>query len=461
MSAIIEKPSGIQRHPSGIEASTPKTFPRSQTIAEMKDDIGDILPHRLRKVKSHIPRTALHERSIDPQSSFEPDEIVFEDDERQHDHIQIPNPAKKILDFSAQRFEQLTQSNNMVLKTPTKRSQASEMKVSSASKKNPNLKRLLDTDRFRMSRMKSMKPATITPRKARKNFNESDMLAYSKDAKETDSCNAAATNAVTEENLMDISDSALTPSTNYHKSKEMTSDTPIRSDFVEHSIREEANRTPIKRFDKYHSYNSLSLKSSPEKEKYNILHHDSRDDIPPSFCTPPKSRVQRKRSAAVGLDSPQLTAPPAKRQLYHQENANRTKNHPEIEQDKCFNGLEFTNILTQLKKREVDHIIYHKILYDLPDDALHAAYSVCKSWKELIDDNAHLSVRRRKYVKTMRTNKENVHEFIKPININNNNVKPMLVHNPNQSQIEEQSITLSPSSESFNKTQQVLFLARV
>lgn len=458
MSAVIEKPSGIQRHPSGIEASTPKTFRRAQTIAKIKDNIGDILPHRLRKVKSHIPRTALRERSIDPQSSFEPDEIVFEDDERQHDHIQIPNPAKKILDFSAQRFEQLTKSNNMVLKTPTKRSQASEMKVSSASKKNPNLKRLLDTDKCRLFRKKSIKPATITPRKARKNFNESDMLAYFKDAKETDSCNAAATNAVSEENLMDISDSALTPSTNYHKSKAITSDTPIRSDFVEHSIREEANRTPTKRFDKYQSYNSFSIKSSPEKEKYNILHHDSRDDIP--FCTPLKNRVHRKRSAAVGFDSPQLTEPPAKRQLYNQETANRTKNHPEIEQTTCFNGMEFTNILTQLEKKKMNHII-DKILDNLPDDALHAAYSVCKSWKKLIDENAHLSARRRKYVKKMRTNKENIHEFIKPININNNNVKPMLVHNPNQSRIEEKSITLSPSSESFNKTQQVLLLARV
>lgn len=459
MPAIIEKQSGIQRHPSGIEASTPKNFRRCQTIAKIKDNIEDILPHRLRKVKSHIPRTALRERSIDLQSSFEPDDIVFEYDERQYDHIQIPNPVKKILDFDAQRFEQLTQSNNMVLKTPTKQSQACEMKVSSASKKNPNLKRLLDTDKCRWFRKKSMKAATTTPRKARKNFNQSDMLAYFKDANETDSCNAAASNAVSEENLMDISDSALTPSTNYHKSKAITSDTPIRSDFVEHSVREEANRTPTKRFDKYHSYNSLSIKSSPEKEKYDILHHDSRDDI--VFCSPNRNRVRRKRSAAVGFDSPQLTAPPAKRQLYNPENANRTKNHPEIEQTECFNGLEFLNILTQLEKKKMDHIIYDKILYDLPDDALHAAYSVCKSWKKLIDENAHLSVRRRKYVKTMRTNKENVHEFIKPININNNNVKPMLVHNPNQSQIEEQSITLSPSSESFNKTQQVLFPARV
>lgn len=457
MTAAQADKQGIQRHPSGIEASTPKTFRRAQTI--VKPQAKDGISNPLRKVQSHSPRrTALRERSINFQSSFEPDDILLEDDEQRVEPNPVPNPAKKILDFNPQTFEKLTQSNREVQKTPSKLNHANKIGGSingSASKKSKNVQlKRLDTQKSRVfkeiSRKKSMKLVAMTPTKTQQSFNESDILASLNDAKETDSCGTAS-NTVGDENLMDISDSALsiirTPSTNDSKqTKAVTSDTPIRSDFVEHNIREEANRTPTKRFVKSTSCNYPSVKTSPEKEKNDILF----GCLP---CTPQKNR-QRKRPAASR--SPQLNEPSAKRKIDIGADIQADK-YKVCERNTFFYGLDKLDMLTQLEKKNNFDII-DKIFGYLPDDAVHAAYSVSKSWRKIIEKNALVCLRRRNYVRSMRPIKENLHDTIKPINLNNNNnVKPLHEHNLNCSQIEERPVPMSPSTRRFIETQKVNF----
>lgn len=426
-----EKVQGLQRHPSGIESSTPKNnFKRTRTQSIIKSKHDELVRNRLiRKTQSFSPakRMALRENVIDAGQNVD-----------KH----TDNPARKVLDFTPTKFDQLVnklphnlpttlkiECNQIKAETTNINTRASTrympLKCSDTQKSSSRLVR-------EFSRKKTMRqPALPVPTQTLNSLNESDILmSLATEQNETDSQKC-------EENIGDLAVSAMkTPSTNC---KSQVSDTPNRSDFMKKNICEQANRTPTKRFEKSTSYHfASSVKSSPEKEKFEIVY----GHLP---CTPPKKfRRQLKRPAAVArADSPATNAPSAKRKLY-----------TICQRPSFYNGLEHLDILSHLKKFEMIDIV-ENILESLPDESLQAAYSVCKSWKSFVDGNRKLRSRRRKFVKEMQTIKENINRSeVKPMN-NNNNVKPLHAHNLNSSEWEEKPMAVSPSTQRFNEHQSV------
>lgn len=437
----------LQRHPSGIESSTPKmTIKRThtQSIVKTKMHLTDEMTNRIiRKTQSFSPakRSALREIY---QPSLEPDDIPFEADE-----LQTCNPARKVLEFNAEQFNQLTQmSRPSNFQTPTKINKhvINDEVVNVPSPTNQfKLKRLSAQKQSRLinefSRKKTMKPMLQTPKKSLGSLNESDILASLAPDNETDTCQTMSSVAIqaTDDSLMDISDletSTLhTPSSNtVQKSHVILSDTPIRDDCVEQHIRKTANRTPTKRFEKSISHSFLAVKSSPEKDRFELLY----GGLP---CTPPKNRIRMKRPAPV--NSPLPSEPAAKRKLYEM-----IGNRP------LMTGIEKMDVLTQLKKLGLDQIISN-IFRDLSDASLQAASSVCKSWKCLIDGNHKLRSRRRQFIEMKQMTKENLRSHNHKSNvIENNNTKPLHIHNKNY-QVEEKPVVISPSTRRFNEHQKV------
>lgn len=443
---------GLQRHASGIESSTPKTNfrrTRTQSIVKAKINLADeMIRNRLiRKAQSFSPAKRLALRETNFQHSIDPDDVLVKDDEPP-----AYNPAKKVLEFNIAKFDQLIQMQSVpepssLLQTPKKRIEANAVaKCDEPSSKQLPIKRF-DKSRSRLvkefSRKRSMKPTGVTVAatasmadKAKISLDASDILMSMATEQETDSEKC-------DNSLMETSDSAI--------STIKTTDavipsaaTPMRSNYVEQDVRAGANRTPIKRFEKSTSYNFLSVKSSPEKEKFDIVY----GHLP---CTPPKNhpRRQLKRPlSSMHTDSPCPKAPSAKRKLYN-----------DCKRQMYCNGIEKMDILSQLNNGSLDHII-EKILGYLPDEGLQAVHSVCKTWRALVDRNRRFSLRRRKFVKKMQTTKENVYKHeIKPIinnNNNNNNMKALHVHNRN-CKVEEKTVTVavSPSTRRFNEHQSV------
>lgn len=447
-----EKSHGIQRHPSGIESSTPKMAikrTRTQSIVKPKMSLTDEQTRNrlMRKAQSFSPakRSALRETNY--QCTVETDTVYFEDDE-----VQAPqshNPARKFLEFTAEQFNQLTKQNRpAIFQTPTKINKHiinEEVAASVAHSPSPKLNKLklkrLSAQKCESRLVKEFsrkKTIKSTPKKSLGSLNESDILASLAPEIETEP-QKSTSSANNDDSLMEISDLAVhTPSTNNPKSQAILSDTPIRDDCVKQNVREEANRTPTKRFEKSISHSFLSVKTSPEKEKFDILY----GDLP---CTPPKNRQRRPMKRQAHIDSPLPNEPSAKRKLYEKTI---------LEKPPCMSGIEKMDILTQLKKRKIETFI-DNILQYLPDEGLQAVSSVCKSWKCLIDENRTLRNRRRRYVKNMRMTKENVRRNDNKPNINdNNNIKPLHIHNKNF-QFEEKPVIVSPSTRRFNEHQQV------
>lgn len=444
---------GLQRHPSGIDSSTPKMNlrrTRTQSIIKPKAILADeILRERfIRKAQSFSPakRSALRESNF--QNSIDPDDVLIEEDESP-----AYNPAQKVLAFNTETFGQLIEMSSPppLLRTPKKFNKAETCDAVCSGSSRVTPKRLtpvkrLDSHKSRsrlvkeFSRKKTMKPISLTPTKVKLSLNESDILISMTAANETDSGKA-------DSNLMDISDSAFVAPIKTliacQSRGTRSAVTPVRNACVKRNICESVNRTPTKRFEKSTSYNFLSIKSSPEKEKFDLVY----GHLP---CTPPKNhpRRQLKRPAATSIDSPHPKAPSAKRKLYKI-----------CERPMFYNGIEQLDILTQLKKFEMVDV-YETILGYLPDEGLQAAYSVNRSWKSIVDENPKFRSRRRKFVKTMQTIKENVNgslSQIKPISNNNNNIKALHVHNQNYD-IEERGTAVSPSTQRFNEHQRVSFL---
>lgn len=435
-----ENQPGLQRYPSGIESSTPKTTFRrthTQSIVNPKVNLAEQLARdRLRKAQSFSPRrAALRETNF--QHSIALDNIQFE--------VNAPpahNPARKVLELDAQKFDQLIQQDpSVALLTPTKSTIARNYGINNDDTPTVSPRKYPHKSRSRLMKQKTMRPKIRTPNKKLGSLNESDILASLATNNETDS-NKWAANDGNEDSLMDISDcqtvsTIKTPSTNA-QSQAILSDTPIRSDFVKQNIREEANRTPTKRMEKSISCNVIPIKSSPEKEKFDIVY----GHLP---CTPPKSypRRQLKRPAVSRDDSPLPAAPSAKRKLYEM-----------CARPMFYNGIEQLDIISQLNRCKMS-LIVENILCHLPDENLQTAYSVCKSWRALIDGSRKLRLRRRKYAKTQQMIKENVHQNeIKPNTINNNNIKPLHAHNKNY-KAKERPTPVSPSTQKFNEHQEV------
>lgn len=485
---LPEKSEGIQRHASGIESSTPKNnFKRirTQSIVKPKMNLVDELTRDrlIRKTQSFSPskRTALRETNF--QHSIEPNEVPIEAaavtvTAAAAIEPKLYNPARKVLEFSTRKFEQLIQPSATIttapktkLKTPIK-SKIAEVDDATtpkiATKQHTPLKRLSKSRLIKeFSRKKLTRTVTLrhTPSKAVASLNESDILAElaNENETETERKAAAAVTANTDDSLMDISDvsvslsSAKTPSTNNQRRLQrqqqqpqaiVRSDTPLRDDFIKQNVREEANRTPAKRFQKSTSYNFLSVKSSPEKEKLDIVY----GHLP---CTPPKNRQHRslKRSAAALRTESSLASvePSAKRKLYSE----RTR--------PFYNGMPQLDILTY-SQRHASIKIVDRILNHLPGEDLRAASMVCTSWHEFVTKNPELNSRRRRFIKAMKTTKENVaaaqietkSNNSNQASTNNNNTLPLHLHNKNYVALAERSITVSPSKRRFEEHQQVL-----
>lgn len=448
----------LQRNPSGIESSTPKTNfrrNRTQSIVKAKVNLVDeMIRNRLvRKAQSFSPAKRLALREPNFQQSIDLEEVIAETEEPQS-----YNPARKVLEFNVQKFDQLLQmqpSQSSALQTPKKQKEVNTVTAKCDEPKTKQLPiRRLYTHKTRsrlvkeFSRKKSMKPTTTsmtneaTALKAQISIDASDILSPMADEQETDVDKC-------DNNLMETSDPAITT----HKASNAISSaaTPIRSNYIERDVREAVNRTPTKRFEKSTSYNFLSVKSSPQKEKFNIVY----GHLP---CTPPKNypRRQLKRPASSAhTESPCLKAPSAKRKLYNTD----------CERQMYCNGIEKFDILTHLNNSTSLIHITEKILGYIPDEGLQAVHSVCKSWRALIDRNRKFSARRRKYVKKMQMIKENVYKNeIKPIISNNNinhnnnnniNIKAFHEHNGNLSVEQKTTVVVSPSRRRFEEHQNV------
>lgn len=435
-----EKSQSLQRHPSGIESSTPKMTlkrTRTQSIVKPKANLANELTRDrfIRKAQSFSPakRSALRETNF--RRSIDPDDILVEIDEPQ---VMPNNPVRKVLEFSNEKFNQLTQQSRPPVNSSSPAAEPMRMKRLESQKSQSRLVK-------EFSRKKTTKPMVQTPNKTLGSLNESDILASLATGNETDLHKPMASTG-TDDSVMDISDSSIqTPSTsagtstNRKQFQGILSDTPIRDTLVKKSIREDANRTPTKRFEKSISHNFLSVKSSPEKERFDIVY----GRLP---CTPPKNRQRRplKRPAAR-IDSPLATEPSAKRKLY--------ENHSE--QPENWMGIEMMDILTRLKMRNLGAHI-QKILSHLPDKSLVAASNVCKSWKAIVEDEPESLARRRRYLRDIELSKENLPRYdLKSNNINNNNIKPLHHHNKNY-KVEEKPAPVSPSTRRFNEHQQVI-----
>lgn len=441
-----EKVQGLQRYPSGIESSTPKnTFKRTRTqsIVKTKASLADELTRNrlIRKTQSFSPAKRLALREKFQQNVIQRNDECIDTDKP------FDNPARKVLDFTPTKFDKLinkmhhnTSANIVQPPIDSMKCNQNETEAKGASAKYLPLKRL-DKCSSRLvqeySRKKLMRqPTLMLSNKSMKSLNESDILmSLATEENETDSQKCAK---IDNGDDSAVSVAIKTPSTNC-KSKAIFSDTPNRNDFIKKDICEQANRTPTKRFEKSTSYHHFSsVKSSPEKEKFEIVY----GHLP---CTPPKKypRRQLKRPASVARADSPACAPSAKRKLY-----------TICPRPSFYNGLEKLDILSHLKKFEMVDIV-ENILEYLPDESLQSAYSVCKSWKAFVDGNRKFRARRRKFVKTMLAIKENVHRNeIKPVINNNNNVKPLHVHNLNCG-IEEKLMAVSPSTQRYNEHQSV------
>lgn len=435
----------IQRHASGIGTSTPKiSFKRMHTHSVLQPYNNDQNNHLVRKIKSFNP---IYRDSSVLKDSSAPNRQESIDFINEIDESPAYNPAKKMLAFSTQQFEQLVKPSQATSlpKTPVQANNVADIlvnrSVAEASTCSPRKLANYRSQSRLIREYSKKKLSRAWPKKTVENSNESDirMSFVSHDS-------ATATLA---DDMMDdclsftdeIKPLASTLNANLKKTK---IDTPTRNDSISHSIREEANRTPTKRFERCTSYHSISTKSSPEKEKNKILYHD----LP---CTPPKNYIRRphKRQASALADITQpKVEPPAKRKLYS------------INRDTYYDGMEYLDIFKHLITNFKMAPVTEKILSYLSGKDLHAAYCVSKDWSTVIDSCKKSRIKRRQYVKESESYKENIFETTTStanLSRNNNNDtfrrKPFQLYNDKEEVSFE--VPLSPSSRRFRERQEV------
>lgn len=477
MSEKLENQHTIQRYPSGIESSTPKKLSElrrihTQSIVRARDNAFDDSNNRmLRKTQSFSPAKMVL-RELNFQNRIETETNASEIDD-----ASAYNPARKMLEFTNQQFGQLLESHPpATFQTPTKLNAASTSSTITSkdfevptTPVNRSPCKLKARSRFikEFSRKRSMKPSSSAATSTNKfagSLNESDIsMSMSNDAHEQQTKTKSAVKFGIDFNLMDTNESMATSSQQQSNKtpninqdiKDSISDTPNRDDSIRQNIREEANRTPIKRFERSISYNPLSVKSSPEKEKHEIIY----GHLP---CTPPKKYIRRslKRPASSLADTTTHSSiePSAKRKLY--ESYQRTK---------YYNGRTKLDIITLLANFNLFNIITG-ICDHLSDRELQATRSTCKSWSNIIKKDNRNNARRLKFVKALRSVKENSYQRRKysapNININNNNNnnntsaietikrKPFNIANVTNDE-EHKPIPVSPSTRKFRENQEV------
>lgn len=369
----------LQRHASGIESSTPKAtnFRRTKTQSILKSDFDEALPNQvhtrlLRKTQSFSPakRSALRESNIQNLGNVESGEIDAQ------------NPVHKMLAFSDQQFGQLVQFKAPPTSaTPPKVKQIAIEHNVNASIQSPRKRAEISKNRSRLvgefSSKKSLKSIAVLSETTCDTLNASDIAM-----------SLAGQSPYQNQRLMDAK--ITTPSTHIDDFSSFAV-TPMRSDVTEHSIREEANRTPVKRFEQCANGKGINKKSSPEKEMHDIIY----GELP---TTPPKkSKIKSlKRHSSVLSDSSSLpNEPSAKRKLY------------EIcERPPTIDGIENVDILLRLvnndRKDEIKTILSY-----LDGKDLQAAYCVSKSWSKIVDSIKECKTRRIQYVRIERSVKEN------------------------------------------------------
>lgn len=440
----------IQRHPSGIGTSTPKfNIRRTLTHSALQPNNIDQDNRLVRKIKSFNP---IHRGSsvLKDSSALNRQESI--DFINELDESPAYNPAKKMLAFSSQQFEQLIKPSQAASlpKTPVKANNVVDnmenQSVAEAPKYSPRkLANFRDQSRL-IKEFTKKKSSRLWPKKTvEKISNESDIHMSSVSH---DSATATLADDMMDDCLSfpDEIKQLQNASTLNLNLKDTKIDTPTRNISMSHSIREEANRTPTKRFERCTSYHSISTKSSPEKEKNKILYHD----LP---CTPPKTYIRRplkrQASALADITQPKIE-PPAKRKLYS------------IERDTYYDGMEYLDILKHLITNFKITPVTEKILGYLSGKDLHAAYCVSKDWSTVIDSCKKSRFKRRQYVKESESIKENIFETTASTanrSTNNNNDtfrrKPFQLYNDKEDVSFE--VPLSPSSRRFREHQEVSY----
>lgn len=450
----------IQRHPSGIESSTPKkgALRRIQTQAIVKPDNSTVEIHAnrlIRKTQSLNPnKMVLRESNASNMivqhgsSSNEPNYSIL-----------AHNPAIAMLKLSNEQFDQLIDHRfSTDMKTPTKQQKAAGVKTARQSpllaSPSSNKSHFKAKHRSRLfsefSQKRSLRSlaATKSSTKLADSLNESDILMALTDASNEEPSPILPPVAHANADL----DGSKTPKVNCFMAT-AKSGTPHRDNSMTHSLQVEANRTPTKRFNRSVSFNPSQRQYNPEKENKKY------DRLP---CTPPKNYIRRtvKRPANTSIDSSPATPPPsAKRKLYRN-----------VEQRTHFyHKCRQIDILMHLHNFNLTNVITHIFNY-LDERDLQTVRSTSKSWSEAIMKDPIHDPRRSDFLSKCQRTKENARRSLKhsrSMNITNNNNdssvllekrKPFNMSNDTNSIIERPE-PVSPSTRKFRENQKVCVLS--
>lgn len=379
----------LHRHPSGIESSTPKAsvLRRIQTQAVVRPAHESFVDtrssHIIRKTQSFGPNKQVVRASSASSAQHRAHAVASKQ------LAEASNPASMMLKLSNEQFHQLLGSHVPTgLQTPTKQQPAiGPMEASAEKSRQSSYKRKVSSRLLRdFSRKRTLRPVTRT-KSPTGTLNESDILMAL--GEDISGCEAAKPLQSTE---LDV---AKTPNVSRSIGPGGKSDTPHRDDSMTQSMRIEANRTPIKRFDRSISFNPSHRRFSPEKEKNKKMY----GRLP---CTPPKNYAKRplKRAANKSVDAdamPVTPEPSAKRKLYE---AGATRS--------VFYNDKYTrmDIITHLANFNLSNITAN-IFKRLSERELQAVRSTCRSWSGIVQQDKLNNARRRQFVSAAQSIKEN------------------------------------------------------
>lgn len=504
----------LQRHPSGIESSTPKHGPikrsNPQTVAKshfISSALGGILiflmtlfsmcaigyifliflvgredtlhkrSRLIRKTQSFSPAkrnsSVLKEISTNWQAVLERHEEQIEEEEELFN-----NPARKMLTFSANQFDTLvnkkikgteTKAGNSIPKTKASEVKSSEM-VSRLTAKARLSKQASNSNLFKqVSNSNLIASAKKLHSESIADFSFESIKESSITEKCTPSSCEVSLIKPESESPSDMDISVSTPAS--------SSKTPAKSDSraknSNFSIKSNIDlllnspiliESPIRnRRSKQTIHESVQRKPMKKLERSTSLNPTISPRPNREFnsiiyerlpCTPPKPYKRKRRlSTDTILKDTSVSGPAAKRKLY----------------DICprpvsYMGFTYLDFLTQLQRTNTAPVI-HKILGYLPDNDLLSAYMVSKSWADIISGNYAAKARRLKCLKIRRSSKENVPQA-SVSGVEDDKMisrrKPFTRQNINTgSRKEERSPPVSPSKRKFHENQKVFHLSYI
>lgn len=221
-------------------------------------------------------------------------------------------------------------------------------------------------------------------------------------------------------------------------------ETPVGSKQSKQSIHESVQRKPMKKLKRSISLNPPKSPCAT-REFSSIIH-------PHLPCTPPKSYKRKRPSSAIcdeTSDNRSVAEPTAKRKLY----------------DVCsrqifYTDFEHLDILGHLARFNTRPAI-NIVLSNLCDKDLLSAYMVSRTWADIIDEDYTASARRLKSLKNRRSSKENLHQpSTSGIDEEKMHIKrkPFASRNLNDNPVcrkEKRSPPVSPSKRKFHENQKV------